>query len=375
MSRSVPVGLGARAYAVVIGPGLLAEAGRRIAPLARRKRLAVVSDETVWGLHGAALTASLEGAGLAAHPLIVAPGEQTKSFEGLADVTDRLLALELDRGDIVVAFGGGVVGDLTGFAAAIYKRGIDFVQIPTTLLAQVDSSVGGKTAVDTPRGKNLVGAFHQPRLVLADLDVLSTLSDREMRAGYSEVIKYGLLGDFRFFEWLEANGAAVLAREPQALARAVARSVEMKAEIVAEDEKEQGRRALLNLGHTFGHALEAETGYGEALLHGEAVAAGQALAFRFSAAQGLCRGQDAERATAAIAAAGLPTRLDEIPGHPFDVARLVRHMAQDKKAEAGRLTFILARALGDSFVAKDVDAEAVRRFLIAEGAQTKGDGR
>jgi 3-dehydroquinate synthase len=369
MSRSVPVGLGARAYDVVIGPGLLAEAGRRIAPLARRKRLAVVSDETVWGLHGAALTASLEGAGLAAHPLIVAPGEQTKSFEGLADVLDRLLALELDRGDVVVAFGGGVVGDLTGFAAAIYKRGIDFVQIPTTLLAQVDSSVGGKTAIDTPRGKNLVGAFHQPRLVLADLDVLSTLPDREMRAGYAEVVKYGLLGDFGFFEWLETHSAAVLAREPDALARAVIRSVEMKAEIVAEDEKEQGRRALLNLGHTFGHALEAETGYGAALLHGEAVAAGQALAFRFSAAQGLCAGQDAARATAAIAGAGLPTRLDEIPGHPFDAARLVRHMAQDKKAEAGQLTFVLVRALGDAFVAKNVDAEAVRRFLIAEGAQ------
>jgi 3-dehydroquinate synthase len=320
-------------------------------------------------VHGAALTTSLEAAGLAAHPVIVPPGEQTKSFEGLADVIDRLLALQLDRGDIIIAFGGGVVGDLTGFAAAIYKRGIDFVQIPTTLLAQVDSSVGGKTAIDTPRGKNLVGAFHQPRLVLADLDLLSTLPDREMRAGYAEVVKYGLLGDFGFFEWLETHSAAVLAREPAALARAVTRSVEMKAEIVAEDETEQGRRALLNLGHTFGHALEAETGYGAALLHGEAVAAGQALAFRFSAAQGLCAGQDAARAAAAVAAAGLPTRLDEIPGHPFNAARLVRHMAQDKKAEAGRLTFILARALGDAFVTKDVDAEAVRRFLIAEGAR------
>ena len=368
MSRSVPVGLGARAYEVIVGPGLLAEAGVLIAPFARRGRLAVVSDATVWGLHGDALTRALEAAGLAVHPVVVAPGEQSKSFEGLAEVIDRLLALELDRGDLVCAFGGGVVGDLTGFAAAIYKRGIDFVQIPTTLLAQVDSSVGGKTAIDTPRGKNLVGAFHQPRLVLADLDMLSTLSDREMRAGYAEVVKYGLLGDFAFFGWLEANAAAVLAREPQALAHAVARSVEMKAEIVAEDEKEQGRRALLNLGHTFGHALEAETGYGEALLHGEAVAAGQALAFRFSAAQGLCRRQEAERAAAAIAAAGLPTRLDEIPGHPFDAERLVRHMAQDKKAEAGRLTFVLTRALGEAFVAKDVDAEAVRRFLLSEGA-------
>jgi 3-dehydroquinate synthase len=228
--------------------------------------------------------------------------------------------------------------------------------------------VGGKTAIDTPRGKNLVGAFHQPRLVLADLDVLATLPDREMRCGYAEVIKYGLLGDFGFFEWLEANGAAVLAREPQALALAVARSIVMKAEIVAEDETEQGRRALLNLGHTFGHALESETGYGAALLHGEAVGAGMALAFRFSASQRLCEAQEATRASAAIAAAGLPTTLGEVSRQPFDAARLVRHMAQDKKAEGGRLTFILARKLGEAFVAKDVDAAAVTRFLQTEGA-------
>jgi 3-dehydroquinate synthase len=368
MTRRVAVGLGERAYEVAIGKGLLDEAGRLIAPFARRKRLAVVSDETVWRFHGARLSAALESSGFSVSPVVIPPGEQTKSFAGLEDVTSQLLALELDRSDLVVAFGGGVVGDLAGFAAAIYKRGIDFVQIPTTLLAQVDSSVGGKTAIDTPRGKNLVGAFHQPRLVLADLDVLSTLPDREMRAGYAEVIKYGLLGDFSFFQRLEANGERVLARDPEALVRAVARSVEMKAEIVAEDEKEQGRRALLNLGHTFAHALEAETGYGEALLHGEAVAAGQALAFRFSAARGLCAGQDAVRAERAIAAAGLPTRLAEVAGHPFDADRLVRHMAQDKKAEGGKLTFILARAIGEAFVAKDVDAAAVREFLIAEGA-------
>ncbi|MFZ5719379.1 MAG: 3-dehydroquinate synthase [Pseudomonadota bacterium] len=368
MSRTVPVGLGARAYDVLVGEGLLEDAGRLMAPLLKRGRTAVVSDETVWGLHGARLTAALAAAGIEALPVIVPPGEQTKCFEGLADVTDRLLALELDRGDLVTAFGGGVVGDLAGFAAAIYKRGIDFVQIPTTLLAQVDSSVGGKTAIDTPRGKNLVGAFHQPRLVLADLSVLATLPDREMRAGYAEIIKYGLLGDRDFFEWLEANVAAVLAREPEALAHAVARSVEMKAEIVAEDEREQGRRALLNLGHTFGHALEAETGYGEGLLHGEGVGVGMALAFRFSADQGHCPGQDAERACRAIAASGLPTRLGDVAGHPFDADRLVAHMAQDKKAEAGRLTFILARGLGEAFTAKDVDAAAVRRFLVAEGA-------
>jgi len=369
MTRTVVVGLGERSYEVLVGPDLLDGAGARIAPFLKRKRVAVVSDETVWALHGARLTASLERAGLAVWPVIVAPGEQTKSFEGLADVIDRLLALELDRGDVVVAFGGGVVGDLTGFAAAIYKRGIDFVQIPTTLLAQVDSSVGGKTAIDTDRGKNLVGAFHQPRLVLADLGVLGTLSDREMRAGYSEVIKYGLLGDFGFFEWLEAHGAQVLAREPAALTAAVARSVEMKAEIVAEDETEQGRRALLNLGHTFGHALEAETGFGDRLLHGEAVAAGQALAFRFSAMQGLCPTQDATRAAAAIAQAGLPTTLADVAAKPFDADRLVRHMAQDKKAEGGKLTFILARGLGEAFVAKDVAASQVRQFLNGEGAR------
>ena len=368
MSRTISVGLGERAYDVLVGEGLLDAAGRLIAPLQKRGRTAVVSDETVWGLHGQRLTAALAAAGIQALPVIVPPGEQTKSFEGLADVTDRLLALELDRGDIVTAFGGGVVGDLAGFAAAVYKRGIDFVQIPTTLLAQVDSSVGGKTAIDTPRGKNLVGAFHQPRLVLADLDVLGTLSDREMRAGYAEVIKYGLLGDFAFFEWLEDHGGDVLSREPAALTYAVARSVEMKAEIVAQDETEQGRRGLLNLGHTFGHALEAEMGFGDELLHGEAVAAGQALAFRFSAAQGLCPSQDATRAAAAIAAAGLPTTLPDVASEPFDADRLVRHMAQDKKAEGGALTVILARGLGDAFVAKGVDPVAVREVLIREGA-------
>ena len=368
MMRTIPVGLGPRSYKVLVGGSLIERAGEFMGPFLKRGRTAVVSDETVWKLHGQALTQALERAGVAVSPIVVPPGEETKSFEGLADVTDRLLALELDRGDLVTAFGGGVVGDLAGFAAAVYKRGIDFVQIPTTLLAQVDSSVGGKTAIDTARGKNLIGAFHQPRLVLADLDVLATLPEREMRAGYAEVVKYGLLGDFRFFEWLEANSERVLAREPEALSEAVARCVAMKAEIVAEDETEQGRRALLNLGHTFGHALEAETGYGGALLHGEAVAAGQALAFRFSAAQGLCTALDARRATASLAAAGLPTALSEVPGHPFDAKRLVRHMSQDKKAEGGALTFILARSLGDAFIAKNVEVRAVREFLQQEGA-------
>jgi 3-dehydroquinate synthase len=368
MTRTLPVGLGERAYDVVIGHGLIAEAGARIAPLLKRARIAVVSDTTVAGLHGEALRASLAAAGIAAEFIAIAPGEASKSFAGLADLSDRLLALELDRGDLIVAFGGGVVGDLAGFAAAIYKRGIDFVQIPTTLLAQVDSSVGGKTAIDTPRGKNLIGAFHQPRLVLADLDVLGTLPPRERRAGYAEVIKYGLLGDFGFFEWLELHGPEVIAGDSGALIHAVARSVEMKAEIVAEDEREAGRRALLNLGHTFGHALEAEVGFGDGLLHGEAVAVGCAQAFRFSAAQGLVSAQDAQRADRAIAAVGLPTRIDQVAGGPFAADRLVGHMAQDKKAEGGRLTLVLARGLGETFVAKDVDAGALRDFLIQEGA-------
>ena len=368
MIRTIPVGLGARAYDVVVGTGLIDRAGERIAPLLKRKRVAVVSDTIVGEHHGERLANALEHAGVATDVILVSPGEETKSFEGLADLSDRLLALGLERGDLIIAFGGGVVGDLTGFAAAIYKRGIDFIQIPTTLLAQVDSSVGGKTAIDTPRGKNLIGAFHQPRLVLADLDILATLPAREMACGYAEIIKYGLLGDFAFFEWLEANVHAVLARDPAALVKAVGRSVEMKAEIVAEDEKEAGRRALLNLGHTFGHALESETGFGEALKHGEAVGIGCAMAFRFSVALGLCPGQDAVRAERAVATAGLPARLSQLTAHPFNADALISHMAQDKKAQAGGLTFILARRIGDAFVAKGVDPAPLRDFLIAEGA-------
>ena len=366
--KSVRVGLGARSYDVLVGGGLIARAGELMRPFLPRARTAVVTDETVERLHGEQLRAALKAEGVSSDWIVMPPGEQTKSWEGLADLSDRLLALGLDRGDVITAFGGGVIGDLTGFAASIYKRGVDFIQIPTTLLAQVDSSVGGKTAIDTPRGKNLIGAFHQPKLVLADLDVLGTLSDREMRAGYAEIIKYGLLGDFAFFEWLEREGPQVLQGRPDALAHAVARSVEMKAEIVGADEKEAAARALLNLGHTFGHALEAETGYGEALLHGEAVAIGCAQAYRFSASQGLIEGQDATRAVAAIAASGLPTRMNQVNGFPFAADALLRHMGQDKKAEGGRLTFVLARRLGEAFVAKGVDAAAVRAFLVSEGA-------
>ena len=353
-----------------VGPGLLAGAGQAVRALfARPPRLGVVTDATVADLHGPALLASLAAAGLEATMIRVPPGEGSKSFAELERVLDALLALNLDRGDAVVALGGGVVGDLAGFAAAVFKRGIDYVQVPTTLLAQVDSSVGGKTAIDTSRGKNLVGAFHQPRLVLADTDTLATLPDREVRAGYAEVLKHGLLGDRAYFDRLEREGAAVLARDPAALAWAVGRSVEIKAAVVARDEREGGVRALLNLGHTFGHAFETETGHGGELIHGEAVGLGCALAFRFSVAQGLCAPGEASRAERVIAAAGLPVRMAEVAGAPFDAERLLAHMAQDKKAEGGRLTFVLARGIGEAFVAKGVDREAVRAFLASEGAR------
>ena len=368
-TRRVPVGLGDRAYDVIIGTGLLDQAGKLLATHYPRRRTVVVTDANVAAHHGERLTAALEAGGIAADLIAVPPGEETKSFAGLEDLCDRLLALELDRGDVITAFGGGVVGDLAGFAAAIYKRGIDFVQIPTTLLAQVDSSVGGKTAIDTGRGKNLIGAFHQPACVLADLDMLATLPAREVRAGYGEVLKYGLLGDASFFDWLETHGAEVLDQQSDALIHAVARSVEMKADIVAQDEREGGKRALLNLGHTFGHALESEVGFGDGLLHGEAVGIGCAMAFRFSAFLGHCPVADIARVEAAIAQAGLPTRMTALPGAPFDAHRLIDHMRQDKKAERGALTFVLARGIGDAFVAKGVPADTLHRFLIEEGAR------
>jgi 3-dehydroquinate synthase len=369
MRARVEVNLAGRGYDVLIGPGLLDEAGSLLAPLLKRPRVVVVADDAVADLQGARLAASLTGAGLAVDEIRIPPGEDSKSFAGLEGLCDRLLDLGLERSDLIIAFGGGVVGDLAGFAAAILKRGVDFVQIPTTLLAQVDSSVGGKTAIDTRQGKNLIGAFHQPRLVLADLDVLATLPAREMVCGYAEVIKYALLGDLAFFAWLEAEGARVLARSPAALAQAVTRAVEMKAEIVAEDEREAGRRALLNLGHTFGHAVEALTGFSEAIKHGEAVGLGCALAFRFSRDLGFCAATDADRVERALLAAGLPTRLSQAPGGPFVADDLIAAMRQDKKAEAGGLTFILARGIGEAFVAKAVDPKALRRFLLAEGAR------
>jgi 3-dehydroquinate synthase len=359
-------GGGFQPYDVVIGRGLLPELGRRIAALAKH-RTVIVTDETVAALHGPAVLAALEAAGVRARLLTVPPGEASKSFGELERVIDRLLAFGLDRRDLIVALGGGVVGDLAGLAAALFMRGIDFVQVPTTLLAQVDSSVGGKTAIDTPRGKNLVGAFHQPRLVVADIDLLATLPPRQLRSGWAEVLKHGLICDAGFFDWLAGEGAVGAGGDPAALTRAVVRSVEIKSTIVGEDEKEAGRRALLNLGHTFGHAIETELGFDEdRITHGEAVALGCAMAFRFSAAVGLCDGSVADRVEQVIAAAGLPVRLADFGAFSAEV--LVDRMAGDKKAEGGGLTLILARSIGDAFVDKAVDRRALTVFLKTEGA-------
>jgi 3-dehydroquinate synthase len=359
-------GAGFQPYEVVVGRGLIAGGGARIAAVARGQ-VVVISDETVAALHGPALLGALEAAGLRPRLIAVPPGEGSKSFAELERVIDRMLAMGLDRQTLVVAFGGGVVGDLAGLAAALYMRGVDFVQLPTTLLAQVDSSVGGKTAIDTPRGKNLVGAFHQPRLVLADIDVLASLPPRQLRSGWAEVLKHGLICDADFFDWLAGEGAGGAGGDPGALERAVIRSVEIKSAIVGEDEKEAGRRALLNLGHTFGHAIEAELGFDETVLtHGEAAALGCVLAFRYSAAVSLCPSETADRVEEVVAAAGLPVRLDAVGR--FRAEALLDRMAGDKKAEGGRLTLILARDIGAAFVDRDADRTRLRDFLIVQGA-------
>ncbi len=361
--QNVRVGLGARSYDVTIGPALLQHAGAMIAPFAPGKRVFVVTDENVYPRHMARLSAGLSAAGIREHAIVLPAGEAQKSYAGLAHVCDALIAREIGRKDLVIAFGGGVIGDLAGFAAGIVKRGVDFVQIPTTLLAQVDSSVGGKTAIDTAHGKNLVGLFHQPRLVLADLDTLTTLPERELRCGYAEVVKYGLIDMPDFYDWCEANAARVLACDPAALAHAVRVSVEAKARIVALDEREEGLRALLNLGHTFAHALEACAGFDGALLHGEAVGTGMALAFAQSAQLGFCEPQDSTRVSRHLASAGFGLDLKSLAGGPYQADALVAAMAHDKKNEAGKLTLILARGIGRAFVQKDAPADAVRALL------------
>jgi len=361
------VELGARSYDIVIGAGLLARAGAFAAPLMKQKRAIVLADATVEALHGAALRAGLEAAGIATATVTVPPGEASKDFASFGGVVEALLDAGVERRTTLVALGGGVAGDLGGFAAAVTLRGIPFIQVPTTLLAQVDSSVGGKTGINTRHGKNLVGAFYQPRLVLADTATLATLPARELRAGYAEVVKYGLLGDAAFFEWCEANGSGLLAGEPALQAEAIRVSCSMKAAIVAADEREStDQRALLNLGHTFGHALEAEAGYGAGLLHGEAVAVGMGLAFALSARLGHGSGQDTERARAHLAACGLPARLADLP-RSFSAAALLGHMRYDKKVTDGRLTFVLARGIGQAFVSREVEEAAVLDLLRDEG--------
>ncbi|MES2057659.1 MAG: 3-dehydroquinate synthase [Pseudomonadota bacterium] len=358
----ITVELGARSYKVIVENGLLARAGEHLAPLSRGRTMAIVTDENVRP-HLATLQASLSAAGVASEAIILPPGEGSKSWATLELLTDRLLDLGIERGDHVIALGGGVIGDLVGFACSIVKRGCGFVQIPTTLLAQVDSSVGGKTAINSRAGKNLVGAFHQPALVLVDPTTLDTLPLRQVRAGYAEVVKYGLIDDFEFFEWCEANAAALLAGDADARTYAIAHSIAAKARIVAEDEYETtGKRALLNLGHTFGHALEAEAGFSDRLLHGEGVAAGMALAFGYSARRGLCTGQDVARVTAHLRAIGLP---DSAPAANInaDGTTLVAHMLHDKKMDAGTLPFLLARGIGKTFVDKSVELADVTRFL------------
>lgn len=363
-TRVVSIGLGARQYDILIGTGLLAQSGALISALAPGTRCAVVTDAAVASLHLGTLEASLADAGMLAGSVTLPAGEASKSFAELEPLCARLLDLGVERTDSVVALGGGVIGDLAGFAASILRRGVRLVQMPTTLLAQVDSSVGGKTGINTAHGKNLIGAFHQPGLVIADLDTLETLPAREFNAGYAEVAKYGLLGDRAFFDWLEANWQRVVAGDLEARAHAVEVSCRAKAGFVEEDERETGRRALLNLGHTFGHALEAFAGYSGRLLHGEAVAIGMMLAFQFSEELGLCPAEDCVRVEAHLKAVGLPTRIRDFPRNDWPTpAILMPLIAQDKKVRAGRPAFILARGIGDAFIERDVPMDKLEAFL------------
>ncbi|EZP72926.1 3-dehydroquinate synthase [Sphingomonas paucimobilis] len=364
----VRVALDARSYDIIIEEGALDRAAAHLAQYARKDRLVVVTDANVARAQLPRLETSLRGAGIALEPIILPAGEQTKSWRHLEQLLDALLALEIERGDHVVALGGGVIGDLVGFAASILKRGCHFIQVPTTLLAQVDSSVGGKTAINAKAGKNLIGSFYQPSLVLIDPSTLDSLPPRETRAGYAEVVKYGLIDDPDFFTWCEAEGHRLLDGDSGVRAYAIERSVQAKAAIVADDEREtSGRRALLNLGHTFGHALEADTGFSDLLLHGEGVAAGMALAFRYSARLGLCPAAEAERVTAHLQSVGLPYNLAS--AHvKADGAALVTHMLHDKKMAAGTLPFLLARGIGQTFLSKDVALDDVAAFLNEDRA-------
>ncbi|MEM6741472.1 MAG: 3-dehydroquinate synthase [Pseudomonadota bacterium] len=363
VTHTVHVPLGQRAYDIRIGAGLLERAGAELLPLLHRPRVAILTEERVAAAHLGPLEAALRAEGIASTALALPPGETTKGWAPFTRAVDWLLEEKIERRDIVIAFGGGVIGDLAGFAAAVLRRGVGFVQIPTTLLAQVDSSVGGKTGINSVHGKNLIGAFHQPARVLADIALLDTLPGRDLLSGYAEVVKYGALGDAEFFAWLEENGAAIARGDRTARAHAVRRSCEMKAEIVVRDETEQGDRALLNLGHTFGHALEAATGYSERLLHGEGVALGMALAFDLSARLGLCAQEEPSRLRAHLAEMGMPRTLSDVPGSLPDAEGLMALMMQDKKVVDGKIRFILARAIGAAFVSADVPEAEVLRLL------------
>jgi len=360
----VTVDLGPRSYDIFVGQGLIEEAATYVAPILKRARVAVVTDENVANHHLATLQKNFTDNGIACTPFILPAGEKTKNFDQLQNLLSGLLDAGVERGDLVIALGGGVIGDLTGFAASILRRGVDFAQIPTTLLSQVDSSVGGKTGINVPQGKNLVGAFHQPRLVLADTDALATLPERQFRAGYAEVVKYGLINDLTFFNALEADLARILEGDVTARTRAIVKSCDAKAKVVAADEHEGGVRALLNLGHTFGHALEAATGFSDRLVHGEGVSIGMVMAFDLSVRLGLCSGQDAKRAAQHLKNAGLPTRLSDVPGELPDAAGLVELMAQDKKVVDGTLTFILARGIGEAFITRNVATSDLLAFMI-----------
>ena len=363
--NTVRVALGERSYDVIIDSGLLARSGTLLKPLARGRTMAIVADANV-APHLATLQAALSAEGIRSEAIVLPPGEATKSWAQLEMLCDRLIDLGIERGDHVVALGGGVIGDLVGFACSIVKRGCGFVQIPTTLLAQVDSSVGGKTAINTRAGKNLIGAFHQPALVLIDPTVLDTLPPRDLRAGYAEVVKYGLIDDPEFFAWCEANAAALLAGDLAAREYAIAHSVAAKARIVGEDERETtGRRALLNLGHTFGHALEAEAGFSDRLLHGEGVAAGMALAYGYSADRGIASQADADRVIAHLRTVGLPHDLASA-GIAAAGQTLVDHMLHDKKMDAGTLPFLLTRGIGQTYLDRQVDLTTVAEFLDAQ---------
>ena len=361
--QNIKVELGDRSYDIIIGSGLLAQAGEYIAPLLTGGRVAIITDENVAGFHLDTLTNALGELSLTLETIVLPAGESQKSFDVLQEVLDRLLAAKFSRSDTLIAFGGGVIGDLTGFAASVLKRGCGFIQIPTTLLAQVDSSVGGKTAINTSAGKNLVGAFYQPSLVLTDTDVLSTLSQRQLKAGYAEVLKYGLINDPDFFDWLEENGSNILAGDAKLQAEAISRSCASKASIVRQDEREHGVRALLNLGHTFGHALEAKAGYSDTLLHGEAISAGMLMAFEYADNIGVCKRQDVDRVRAHLQKLNMPT-LDTLAAElKSDPDQLFTYMTQDKKNMNTDMTLILARGIGKSYIEPQADQSNVRAYL------------